>query len=154
MKSQTAPAIETHGLVDPNRLREALRAIREAGSEGISREALCSVMGDVSLRTVDRTIHLLEAQDATIKRIRKGSPSTMFFVLKKGPTWDEHVSSEARLALRLAGLSLAQSGTLLWQDKLEALERIASERMSNRDRKLFENLQKAIVDRENKGPKR
>jgi len=76
--------------------------------------------------------------------VRAGSPAVLHFGLKKGPAWDEHVSSEARLALRVAGLSLAQSGTLLWQDKLETLERLASEHMSNRDRKLFENLKKAI----------
>jgi predicted DNA-binding transcriptional regulator YafY len=101
-------------------------------------------MGEVSLRTVDRAILLLEAQGARLERLRKGWPSRLFFVLKKGPSWDEHVSTEARLALRIAGLSLAQSGTLLWQDKLDTLERLASERMSNRDRKLFESLKKAI----------
>ena len=144
MKARNAPAIESQGLVDPDRLRGALLTMRESGPEGITREALRLGMGDVSLRTVDRTLALLEAQGAHIERIRKGWPSTMHFLLKKGPTWDEHVSSEARLALRLASLTLAQSGTMLWQDKLETLERLASERMSNRDRRLFELLQKAI----------
>jgi predicted DNA-binding transcriptional regulator YafY len=143
MSPRTAPAIETQGLVDPDRLREALRLLREAGPKGITREVLRVEMGDVSLRTVDRTIALLEAQGAQIERLRKGLP-VMAFLLTKGPTWDEYVSSEARLALRLATLSLAQSGTLLWQDKLETLERLASERMSSRDRRLFENLKKAI----------
>ncbi len=144
MRFKAAPAIESHGLVDPDRLRGALLTIREAGPEGITREDLRLGMGGVSLRTVDRTLALLEAQGAKIERVRKGWPSTMFFLLKKGPTWDEHVSSEARLALRLASLTLAQSGTMLWHDKLETLERLASERMSNRDRRLFELLQKAI----------
>jgi len=144
MSPRTVPTLDTNGLVDPKRLKAALTAIREAGTEGITREDLCAAMGDVSLRTVDRTIHLLESQGARIERVRKGWPSTMSFILKKGPAWDEHVSSEARLALRIAGLLLAQSGTLLWQDKLDALENLASERMSSRDRKLFENLQKAI----------
>ena len=144
MSSRTTSTIKTGGLVEDHRLREALRLLREAGPNGITRESLRLGMGDVSLRTVDRTIALLESGGAKIERVRKGWPSVMSFVLKKGPSWDEHISSEARLALRLAGLSLAQSGTLLWQEKLETLERIASERMSNRDRRLFENLKKAV----------
>jgi len=144
MSARTSPAIRTQGLVDSDRLRDSLRLIREAGADGITREDLRARMGDVSLRTVDRAILLLEAQGARLERLRKGWPSRLFFVLKKGPSWDEHVSTEARLALRVAGLSLAQSGTLLWQDKLDTLERLASEHMSNRDRKLFDNLKKAI----------
>lgn len=144
MTPRTASTLNTNGLVDPKRMKVALIAIREAGSEGITREDLRLEMGDVSLRTVDRTLQLLESQGARIERVRKGWPSTMSFILKKGPTWDEHVSSEARLALRIAGLSLAQCGTLLWQDKLDALERLTDERMSSRDHRLFESLQKAI----------
>ncbi len=144
MSARIAPAVQSNGLVDSDRLREALRLIREAGARGITRDELCSGMGDVSLRTVDRAVHLLEEQGARIERSRKGWPSVIFFILRKGPTWDEYISSETRLALRLAGLSLAQTGTLLWQDKLEVLENLASERMSSRDRKVFESLKKAI----------
>ncbi|BDU72758.1 helix-turn-helix transcriptional regulator [Mesoterricola silvestris] len=137
-------AIQTQGLVGSDRLREALLLLREAGAEGISREKLRLRMGGLNLRTVDRAIGVLEAQGAQFDRHRRGSPAVIHFVLRKGPTWDEHVSSEARMALRVAGLSLAQCGTLLWQDQLEALEAFASERMSTRDRRLFENLKKAI----------
>ena len=144
MKTRTTPTLSTGGLVDPGRLREALLLLREAGPLGITRERLRTGMGDVSLRTVDRAITLLESQGAKIDRLRKGWPSVIHFHLKKGPSWDEHVSVEARMALRLAGLSLAQSGTALWQDKLEVLERLASERMSNRDHSLFEHLKKAV----------
>jgi predicted DNA-binding transcriptional regulator YafY len=144
MSPRKAPAIETQGLVDRDRLREALRLIREAGPQGISRKELAARMGAVSLRTVDRSVLLLEAQGARIAKPRKGWPAVLALVLEKGPSWDEHVSTEARLALRLAGLSLAQSGTLLWQDKLETMERLASEHMSTRDRQLFDNLKKAI----------
>lgn len=136
--------IQTQGLVGSDRLREALALLREAGAEGISREQLRVKMGGRSLRTVDRAILVLEDQGARFDRARRGSPAVIHFVLKKGPTWDEHVSSEARMALRVAGLSLAQCGTLLWQDQLNALEELASERMSTRDRRLFENLKKAI----------
>jgi len=144
MSPRTAPAIDTQGLVDRDRLRDALRLIREAGPEGLTRKELAARMGVASLRTVDRSIVLLEAQGARIEKPRKGWPSLLYLVLRKGPSWDEHVSTEARLALRLAGLSLAQSGTLLWQDKLETMERLASEHMSTRDRRLFETLKKAI----------
>jgi predicted DNA-binding transcriptional regulator YafY len=136
--------IETQGLVDRERLREALRLLREAGERGLTRQGLAHALGDVSLRSVDRALVLLEAQGARLERIREGRPSVLRFVVKKGPSWDEHVSPEARLALRLAGLSLAQSGTLLWQDKLEALEALATGRMSNRDRALFEQLARAV----------
>jgi len=144
MSPRADGGIATQGLVDSERLRETLTLLREAGSEGISREKLRVKLGGVSLRTVDRAIGLLEAQSARLERLRRGSPPVMFFVLKKGPTWDEHVSSEARLALRVAGLSLAQSGTLLWQEQLEALEAFASKRMSSRDRRLFDRLKEAI----------
>jgi predicted DNA-binding transcriptional regulator YafY len=144
MSPRAASTIKTHGLVGPDRQKEALGHLREAGAQGITRERLRAKMGGVSLRTVDRAIQLMEAQGARLERVRKGSPAVLHFTLKKGPSWDEHVSSEARLALRVAGLSLAQSGTNLWQDKLEALENLASERMSSRDRRLFDNLKKAI----------
>ncbi|BDU77131.1 helix-turn-helix transcriptional regulator [Mesoterricola sediminis] len=137
-------AIETQGLVDSDRLRDAVEAIREAGAEGLTRDRLRQQLGVRSVRTVDRAIGLLEAQGARLDRIRRGTPPIIHFVLRKGPTWDEHVSSEARLALRIAGLSLTQTGTHLWQDKLDALEHLASQRMSNRDRRLFEHLKRAV----------
>ncbi len=146
MTARSAPAIQTEGLVDKDRLRQALVLMREAMPRGITRLELAERLGNdgVSLRSIDRIVRLLEAQGAKIDRDRSGQSSVVRFALKKGPTWDEHVSPEARLALRLANLSLAQSGTLLWQDKLEAMERLASEHMSNRDRRLFEILQRAV----------
>ena len=144
MSPRAASTLSSGGLVDPGRLRDALALLREAGAGGLTREVLRAGIGEVSLRTVDRTIALLEEQGATIERVRKGWPSVMSFVLKKGPSWDDHISTEARLALRLAGLSLAQSGTLLWQDQLDVLERLASERMTNRDRHLFDRLKQAV----------
>lgn len=136
--------IKTEGLVDPLRLKEAVRLLREAGAEGITREYLRTELGDVSLRTVDRAMALLEAQGARIDRIRHGWPSVMRFILKKGPSWDEHVSPVARLALRLASMSLARSGSLLWQDKLETIESLVTDRMSAKDRKLFQQLSRAV----------
>lgn len=143
MTARLLSAPESQGLVDPSRLREVVLQLREAGSPGLSRERLARKLG-VSLRTVDRALHLLEEQGARLERVRAGRPALLHIVLRKGPTWDEHVSSQARLALRVAGLSLAQSGTLLWQDQMEALEQLASDHMSNRDRRLFEGLKRAV----------
>lgn len=139
-----SPAIKTGGLVGQNLQRKALEVLRDAGSEGICREALRKKLGGVSIRTVDRTIQVLEAQGARLERSRRGSPAVLHFHLRRGPGWDEHVSSEARLALRVAGLSLAQCGTLLWEDQLRALEGLASERMSSRDRLLFDHLKRVV----------
>lgn len=139
-----AVTIRTEGLVDKERLRATLQLIRNAGERGITKTQLSKKLGDVSSRTVDRAIMLLEAQGARIDKPRRGAPAVIHFTLAKGPTWDEHVSADTRLALRLAALSLSQGGTALWQDKLEALERLASERMSNKDREVFQQLSSAV----------
>ena len=146
MSPRTAPAIRTEGLVDKDHLRDALVIMREALPGGVTRKDLAARLGPggVSLRTVDRLVGLLEAQGARLDRERTGQPALLHFLLRKGPAWDEHVSTEARLALRLATLSLAQSGTMLWQDKLEVLEDLASQRMSSRDHRLFDRLKQAI----------
>ena len=146
MATRTASAIDTGGLVDRERLREALALLREAMPRGATRQELAERLGKhgVSLRSVDRIITLLEKQGARMDRERSGQPAVIHFLLRKGPDWDEHVSMEARLALRLANLFLAQSGTLLWQDKFDTLEALANKHMSTRDRSLFERLQQAI----------
>lgn len=144
MTPPLSKGIQSKGLVDTARLKEALELIRESAPVGITRERLRKELGGVSLRSVDRIIGLLESDGARLTRRRSGWPSTVHFVLEKGPSWDEHITPESRLALRLAGLALAQSGTLMWQDKLEALEQLAADRMSHRDRRLFELLQRAI----------
>ena len=136
--------IQTHGLVDQERLKTAVALLREAGEAGLTRVQLSHGLGGTSLRTVDRAITLLEDQGARLERRREGQPAVLVFALRKGPTWDEHVTHQARLALRLAALSLAQSGTLMWQDKLEALEALAVGHMSAKDRRLFDTLQKAV----------
>lgn len=136
--------IRTEGLVDRERLKLTLQFLREAGEKGITKAQLCRKLGSVSSRTVDRAVGLLEAQGARIAKPRRGRPAVIHFLLEKGPSWDEHVSADARLALRVATLSLSQSGTALWEDKLKALETLASEHMSNRDRQIFQSLQKAI----------
>lgn len=134
-----AARLQTEGLVDRERIQSVLACIREAGKKGITRFALAKQLG-VSLRSVDRAIGLLESQGARLERVKAGSPPLQHFVLKKGPAWDEHVTPAARLALRLAGIALTQSGTMLWQDKLDTLEGLVADRMSHQDRRLFDRL--------------
>ena len=136
--------IQTQGLVDQERLKAAVALLRDAGEAGLTRTGLSRGLGGTSLRTVDRAITLLEAQGARLERRREGQPPVLVFTLRKGPTWDEHITHQARLALRLAAVSLAQSGTLMWQDKLEAIEALAAGHMSAKDRRLFDTLQQAV----------
>jgi hypothetical protein len=79
-------------------------------------------------------------QGARLERVRSGQPQVQHLILRKGPRWDEHVTPAARLALRLAGISLSQCGTLLWQEKLGTLEALATDRMSHKDRQMFDRL--------------
>lgn len=144
MPASRRMTIQTDGLVDQDRLRQVVEVLRESPTPGPTRVRIARELGGVSLRTVDRALVLLEAQGARIDRIRAGSPKIIHFQLTKGPVWDEHVTSEARLALRLAGLSLSQCGTQLWQEKLGVIEALASKRMSHRDRRLFEQLQRCV----------
>ena len=138
------PAIATQGLVAENRLRDAVRILREAGPKGVTRKQFMAKLGDVSPRTVERTLRVLEEQGATITRERIGSPPLVCFVLTQGPDWDEHVTPESRLALHLANLALSQSGSLLWKDKLKAIEDLVSGQMSAQDHKLFKALVGAV----------
>ena len=132
-------AVQTEGLVRRENLLETLGALREAGEAGITRLALMQKLG-TSMRTVDRALALLENQGARLDRVKSGLPLVQHLVLRKGPAWDEHVTPAARLALRLAGISLTQSGTMLWQEKLDTLEELATDRMSHKDRRMFERL--------------
>jgi predicted DNA-binding transcriptional regulator YafY len=136
--------IRTDGLVDAERLRQTLSILRESGSKGVTKLQLARKLGSVSPRTVDRAVKLLEEQGARIGKGRSGKPSVIHFTLDKGPSWDQHVSTEARLALRLAALSLSQSGTQLWENKLQVLGELASSNMSTRDHQIFDQLQKSV----------
>jgi len=139
-----SPAIATQGLVAENRLREAVRILREAGPKGLTRKQFMAKLGNVSPRTVERTLRILEEQGAQINRERAGSPPLVCFALTKGPDWDEHVSPESRLALHLANLALSQSGTLVWKEKLKTIEDLVSAQMSAQDHKLFNTLVGAV----------
>lgn len=146
MSPRTVPVIQTEGLVDRERLKEALVLMRDSLPEGIARRELAGRLGPkgVSLRSVDRILALLEAQGAKIERVRSGEPPLLHFRLQKGPSWDEHVSPEARLALRLASLSLTQAAASFLEDKLGTIEAMVTQHMTSRDRGLFETLTKAV----------
>jgi len=146
--------------VDPRKVRLVLSALREAGSEGMSKERLRATLegeaqqDDVAVvpnakaldKLIERAIASLEEDGARIDRRRMPSSRAINFCLKLGPTWDEHVSGEARLALKLAAMTLSHTGTHLWHEKLEVIEKIVgnSNHMSNRDRVLFNQLDKAV----------
>lgn len=134
--------------VDTERLKQALLAIREAGPGGITKAALRAHLvgqdpaGEVSVKTVERCVARLQEDGA---RIRKESrDGQRVYILDRGPKWDEHVSGQARLALKLASLVLCHSGTFLWQEKLDLLAKVASNHMSSRDRKLFGQLEQSV----------
>jgi predicted DNA-binding transcriptional regulator YafY len=132
--------------VNAARLKTALAALRDAGAAGLTkpglRLGLSGAGREVSVKTVERCISKLEEDGA---RIRKGSrDGERIYFLEKGPRWDDHVSGAARLALKLAALTLCHGGTLLWREKLEVIEKVASSPMSNRDRLLFHQLEKAV----------
>jgi len=137
-------SIHTGGLVDRERLRLTVQVLRDIGPMGITKHQLARKLGNVSMRTVDRAIQLLEEQGAKISRVRAGRPSVIHFQIQKGPSWDENITAEARLALRLASLMLSRSSAQLWQEKIEVIERLASERMSTRDHQVFQLLQDSI----------
>lgn len=138
------PKIETEGLVDEERLRTVVLNLREAGSQGLTRQELASRLGGVSLRTVERSLKVLEDQGAVIHRVRAGRSSHIRYILEKGPAWDEHVSTQARLALRLASQTLSRGATSMLDESLDTLESLVTAHMSTRDRRLFETLQRAV----------
>lgn len=144
MARSQSPELRTEGLVERERLRRTLHLIHEAGPAGITRKALAKALGDVSDRTVDRALGLLEDQGARFTRERRGQPAVLHFSLEKGPDWDDHISTQARLALRLASLSLSQAATSFMDDRLEVIESLVNEHMSSRDRRLFETLQQSV----------
>ena len=144
MPDQPAPTIQTDGLVQRDRLRDAARLLREAGAGGLTRADLRRGLGGVSLRTVDRALALLEEQGARFERLRSGHPPCLRYVLTKGPGWDEHVTPEDRLALGLASLMLTQSPACFLDDHLKTIETLVAGRMSARDQSLFETLQKVV----------
>ncbi len=134
------PAAETKKLVSLERQKSALKAFREAGEKGLTRKKLGTALGSKSLRTPDRTLEVL--RDAGAKFEEKSDPKTRekVFVMTKGPKWDETISKETRMALRVAAMALGHGGNATLEKQLEALEQIADKSLTDKDRKFFERL--------------
>ena len=66
------------------------------------------------------------------------------FVMTKGPKWDESISRQTRLALRVAAMALGHGGNSTLEKQLETLEQISDKSLTDKDRKVFERLRKNI----------
>ncbi len=152
--------------VDEKAVLLILAELREGGPEGVMKRELRDALAEQAEKDdpdrlpetdeerlrwsraldkkVERCLRSLEEDGARIQRVKAPVGRMARFVMKKGPTWDEHVTGEALLALKLAALTLSHTGTQLWHEKLGVIEEIASRHMSNRDRKLFEQMEKAV----------
>mgnify|MGYP001197261180 CR=1 FL=1 len=152
--------------VDEKAVRMILAELREAGSKGVLKSGLRQVLSRAAEeedharlprteedrkkwakaldKKVERCLRSLEADGAKIERVKAETGRLARFALKKGPTWDEHVSAEARLALKLAAMTLSHTGTRLWHEKLAVIEQFSERHMSHRDHLLFEHLDKVV----------
>ena len=136
--------VDTGKLVDGERLRMAVRAFREAGDKGLTRVQLSEAMGHVILRTGDRARELLRAEGARFEIRTDPRTREKIFILAKGPKWDESISRETRLALRVAAMTLGHGGKAILERQLETLEQITDKSLTDKDRKIFERLRKNI----------
>lgn len=132
---------ETNHQVNADRQRLAVRILREAGENGLTRENLSKDL-NCSTRQVDRAMVELSAAGAILDRQRftRDGVSLLRITLKKGPKWDETVTPQAMVALRIAMMALEQVGTEVWADHLRAFEELTGPHLSNRDRILFNSL--------------
>jgi predicted DNA-binding transcriptional regulator YafY len=136
--------VDTGKLVDGERLRLAVRAFREAGAKGLTRVQLSEAMGHVILRTGDRAREVLRAEGARFETSTDPRTREKIFILTKGPKWDESISRETRLALRVAAMALGHGGNAILERQLETLEQITDKSLTDKDRKIFERLRKNI----------
>lgn len=135
--------LDTQGLVEERRLRDAAECFREAGERGLSRKKLADALG-ASVRTADRARALLAGQGAQFEEIATSGRSEKRFRMTRGPSWDTRISKEARLALRVAAQALSHGGGHIFADQLTSLESLAEQAMTTRDRMLFENLRRNV----------
>jgi predicted DNA-binding transcriptional regulator YafY len=136
--------VDTEKLVDGERLRMAVQAFREAADKGLTREKLAEAMGHVGLRTADRARKLLYDQGAVFEVRSEPRTREKIFVMKKGPRWDEGISRETRLALRVAAMALGHGGNAILEKQLEVLEQIIDKTLTDKDRKVLERLRRNI----------
>ncbi len=133
-------AADTNKLVSLERQKAALKAFREAGDKGLTRKKLATAIGCVSLRTPDRTLDVLRNAGAKFDEKTDNKTREKVFVMTKGPKWDETISKETRLALRVAAMALGHGGNATLEKQLEALEQIADKSLTDKDRKFFDRL--------------
>ena len=137
-------AADTNKLVSLERQKAALKAFREAGDKGLTRKKLAAAIGCVSLRTPDRTLDVLRNAGAKFEEKTDGKTREKVFVMTKGPKWDETISKETRLALRVAAMALGHGGNATLEKQLETLEQIADKSLTDKDRKFFDRLRANI----------
>jgi predicted DNA-binding transcriptional regulator YafY len=135
--------VETMGLVDESILRQAADAFRQAGEQGLSRKGLASAMGK-SLRQADRARQLLGEQGARFEKHVSGQRREVKFAMVKPAKWDDRLSPEASLALRLAGEAVSRGGGHLFREQLALFERVADQSLTHRDRTVFQNLRRNV----------
>jgi predicted DNA-binding transcriptional regulator YafY len=136
--------VDTEKLVDGERLRMAVQAFREAADKGLTRGKLAEAMGHVGLRTADRARKLLYEQGALFEVGSDPRTRAKIFIMKKGPRWDEGISRETRLALRVAAMALGHGGNSILEKQLEILEQIIDKTLTDKDRKVLERLRRNI----------
>ena len=137
-------SVETDKLVSAERLKAAVRAFHEAGEKGLTRHQLIEALGVLGVRAEHRARQALMAAGAAFEERRDPRTREKIFVMTKGPKWDEAISKETRLALRLAAMTLGHGGNSLLERQLETLETITDKNLTARDRRIFENLRKNL----------
>ena len=135
---------ETGKLVSMDRLILAVRAFRDEPERGLTRIQLAKAMGHVGIRSADRAREVLEEQGAKFKLGSGSTNREKVFIMTKGPKWDESISQETQLALRLAAMTLGQDGNSILEKQLETLEQITEKNLTDRDRKIYGRLRKNI----------
>lgn len=142
---------DSENLVAEERLRHLVGILREAGATGATKEALREELGVDSIRTVDRALGLLEKQGALLERGWTqvggdgGSRRVMTVALIRGPKWDETISAPARLALSVILNALQGGMASVWTEHLAMVEKLVEGKLTNRDRRLLEQLKGKVV---------
>ena len=140
-KRPLSPGPNSNNEVNADRQRLAVRLLREAGENGLTRENLSKDL-NCSTRQVDRTMLVLATAGAELdkQRYTRDGVSLVRIVMKKGPKWDEFITPKALTALRIAMMALEQVGTEVWAEHLEAFEQLTGPNLSTRDRIIFNSL--------------
>jgi len=134
---------QSERLVALEKLQLCVQALREAGDKGLTKQQLAEALGYTSTRQADRAIDLLEKEGARLERTRVAGFQRI--TLLKGPRWDESLTPEARMALRVALATLDQGGSSVWADHLQTFKTLAENRLTSRDRAVFDALRTKVL---------